>query len=589
LPADSGGTGLDSSGSTGVPQIVAGAWSFPSVVSPAYGGTGLSSYAIGDLIYADGASSLAKLAGVDTGNALLSGGVGTAPAWGKIGLTTHVSGTLAASSGGTGLSSYAVGDLLYADGAGSLAKLAAVASGSYFSSVGVGVAPAWATLNQAAVAGLTTTNSPTFAGANLTGPLDIARTNPAGAMITLTDNGVAGTQKSIVFRDGDTVRGSIDNIQATNILRVFAGEVEALRFHGDGSLRFPLHTSGVLTTDADGDVIANNVLTANQILYGAAGNTIASSANFTFDGSLTLGLASGGIIDFASGGLTLTHSAPAGADTLTLAGGVFVLSAGTAAAASLQLGASTVGLFAASANELGVALDGAQVWNLAADALSLLSDTGKYRLGVGSDLILGREAAAILQMGIDAAAPVAQTLKGPDGSGTDKAGGNLTIGAGRGTGTGLGGSFIVATAPAGGVSGTAQNALVDRVTVLSTGVVWFSPQDNAATPVAPTATLKAFLYNKSVVDDGIITLPAVTTIGRGRVFVEGGATYAEFFVNGTGTVTLLGAAVLTTADVVANADTDTKLCIGTAAAQEPLQIKNRLGAAKVINVEFWYD
>lgn len=66
------------------------------------GGTGQSSYTIGDILYASGATTLSKLADVATGNALISGGVGVAPAWGKIGLTTHVSGTLPVANGGTG-------------------------------------------------------------------------------------------------------------------------------------------------------------------------------------------------------------------------------------------------------------------------------------------------------------------------------------------------------------------------------------------------------------------------------------------------------------------------------------------------------
>ena len=66
------------------------------------GGTGQSSYAIGDILYASSSSVLSKLAGVATGNALISGGVATAPSWGKIGLTTHVSGTLPVANGGTG-------------------------------------------------------------------------------------------------------------------------------------------------------------------------------------------------------------------------------------------------------------------------------------------------------------------------------------------------------------------------------------------------------------------------------------------------------------------------------------------------------
>ena len=65
------------------------------------GGTGQTSYTTGDILYASGASALSKLAGVATGNALISGGVGTAPSWGKVGLTTHVSGILPVANGGT--------------------------------------------------------------------------------------------------------------------------------------------------------------------------------------------------------------------------------------------------------------------------------------------------------------------------------------------------------------------------------------------------------------------------------------------------------------------------------------------------------
>lgn len=68
----------------------------------ALGGTNIASYAVGDIIYASGSTTLSKLADVATGNALISGGVTTAPSWGKIGLTTHVSGTLPVANGGTG-------------------------------------------------------------------------------------------------------------------------------------------------------------------------------------------------------------------------------------------------------------------------------------------------------------------------------------------------------------------------------------------------------------------------------------------------------------------------------------------------------
>lgn len=84
---NSGGTALEAITTVGVAQ----------------GGTAIASYAVGDILYASGATTLSKLADVATGNALISGGVTTAPAWGKIGLTTHVSGVLPVANGGTGI------------------------------------------------------------------------------------------------------------------------------------------------------------------------------------------------------------------------------------------------------------------------------------------------------------------------------------------------------------------------------------------------------------------------------------------------------------------------------------------------------
>jgi len=91
---------------TGTGALAAGslASGFTAVSAP-LGGTGQTSYAIGDLLYADTTTSLAKLADVATGNALISGGVGVAPSWGKIGMATHVSGTLPVLNGGTGVTS----------------------------------------------------------------------------------------------------------------------------------------------------------------------------------------------------------------------------------------------------------------------------------------------------------------------------------------------------------------------------------------------------------------------------------------------------------------------------------------------------
>ncbi len=107
------------------------------------GGTGQASYVIGDILYASSSTALSKLVNVATGNALLSGGVGVAPAYGKVGLTTHVSGTLLAGNGGTGQGSYGIGDILYASGSTTLSKLASGEANTVLRSTGLLTAPSY--------------------------------------------------------------------------------------------------------------------------------------------------------------------------------------------------------------------------------------------------------------------------------------------------------------------------------------------------------------------------------------------------------------------------------------------------------------
>lgn len=112
-----------SSSLTGVGTVTTGTWnatpinlsSYASgILSPIYGGTGLTSVTTGDLLYGSATNTWAKLAGVATGNVLISGGVATAPSWGKVGLTTHVSGVLPSANGGAGT----IRGSLRADGSG---------------------------------------------------------------------------------------------------------------------------------------------------------------------------------------------------------------------------------------------------------------------------------------------------------------------------------------------------------------------------------------------------------------------------------------------------------------------------------------
>ena len=137
-----------------------------TAIPAANGGTAQTTYSTGDLLYASGANTLSKLA-IGTSAQVLTV-TGGAPAWGSAGagtvtsvdmsggttgLTTSggpvtssgtitLAGTLAAVNGGTAQTTYATGDLLYASGANTLAKLA-VGTTNQVLTVTSG-APAWA-------------------------------------------------------------------------------------------------------------------------------------------------------------------------------------------------------------------------------------------------------------------------------------------------------------------------------------------------------------------------------------------------------------------------------------------------------------
>ena len=167
-----------------------------NALTAAGGGTGQTTYTVGDILYASASTTLSKLSDVATGNALISGGTSTAPSWGKIGLTTHVSGTLAVGNGGTGLTSYTVGDILYASTTSALSALNDVATGNALISGGTSTAPSWGKI------GLTT---------HITGTLAVG--NGGTGLTTLTTGYIpfgAGTSAfnstSSLFWDNTNVR-----------------------------------------------------------------------------------------------------------------------------------------------------------------------------------------------------------------------------------------------------------------------------------------------------------------------------------------------------------------------------------------------
>jgi hypothetical protein len=113
-------------------------------VSVADGGTGFSTYAVGDILYASATSTLAKLTAVADGNVLRSAGVTTAPVYGKVrlsGAVTDITGTLPVGNGGTGLTTGTSGGVLYFSNTNTVSSSAALGANLLVIGGGAGAAP----------------------------------------------------------------------------------------------------------------------------------------------------------------------------------------------------------------------------------------------------------------------------------------------------------------------------------------------------------------------------------------------------------------------------------------------------------------
>ena len=264
-----------------------------------YGGTGIASYAVGDLLYASGATALSRLADVATGNVLLSGGVATAPSWGKVGLTTHVSGTLPVANGGTGLSSGTSGGILGFTASGTLASSGALTANALLLGGGAGATPT-------ALGSLGTTSTvlhgnaagaPSFGAVSLTA--DVSGTLPVangGTGITSLGTGIAtwlGTPSSanlrsavtdetgtgaLVFADTPTlVTPALGAATGTSV--VLSSTATASAFIPSGS---SIPTNGMYLSGAN--TLDFATASTNRLRLDSAGNAgLGGSPSFTLD------------------------------------------------------------------------------------------------------------------------------------------------------------------------------------------------------------------------------------------------------------------------------------------------------------------
>lgn len=123
----------------------------------------------------------------------------------------------------------------------------------------------------------------------------------------------------------------------------------------------------------------------------------------------------------------------------------------TASPAFSFLSETNMGVFRRQSGKIDVVAGGSVIAEFYSSFAPRMQGTTQIGWASGSDataaadLVVGRDTTATFQMGTDAASPVNQAFKGPDGSGTDKNGGSMTIEGGQSTGTGRGGDLIFRT------------------------------------------------------------------------------------------------------------------------------------------------
>jgi hypothetical protein len=107
-----------------------------------------------------------------------------------------------------------------------------------------------------------------------------------------------------------------------------------------------------------------------------------------------------------------------------------------------------------------------------------------------NEMVIGSQYTGIRQVyigtGVTYTTPVATTINATGQSGTDKTGVDLSIAAGKGTGSGAGGAVRIKAAPAGS-TGTTLGTLADVLVVYPTKVVGLAALTVSTLPAAGTA------------------------------------------------------------------------------------------------------
>ena len=188
-------------------------------VAATNGGTGQSTVTTGDLLYGSGTNTWGKLAAGAGYKSLVMNAGGTNVEWNAVALNQSgsVSGALPEINGGTGQSTYTLGDTLYSSAANTLSKLSGntTTTKKFMVQTGTGAAsaaPVWDVVNGADVNGNISGSAGSVANALTLGTYLTGTSYNGGTAVTATvDATSANTASKVVARDssGDFSAGTI--------------------------------------------------------------------------------------------------------------------------------------------------------------------------------------------------------------------------------------------------------------------------------------------------------------------------------------------------------------------------------------------
>lgn len=306
----------------------------------------------------------------------------------------------------------------------------------------------------------------------------------SGGVINFANGDVTVTHST----DALAFAGAANGYTFANVVRPSANDAAAL---GTATVSWSdlFLATGAVVNFANGDVTITHATDTLAFAGAANGYTFSNAITPAANDGAALGsatvswadlfLATGGVVNFANGNYTLTHSS----GVLTASGAFSVGVSNAITTGTLEVGNATDTTISRVSAGL-IAVEGKNV-ALEGNSVSFANVTATT--------------AAIMGSGDGTGTVVGGTIRAPAKTGLDAAGVNLTVAAGNGTGTGGSGSLIFQTAPAAASSSTA-NTLTERMRITNTGTVQPGANDGGALGTGTLSWSDLFLASGGVVN-----------------------------------------------------------------------------------------